>query len=67
MKVVAGLIEKTEVIDEYTIDIHTPNPDPILVNQLEIFYIMDKEWAEANGARSRPPTSRAATRATLPT
>ena len=50
MKVVAGLIEKTEVIDEYTIDLHTPNPDPILVNQLEIFYIMDKEWADANGA-----------------
>ena len=50
MKVVAGLIEKVEVIDDYTIDLHTPNPDPILVNQLEIFYIMDKEWSEANGA-----------------
>ncbi len=50
MKVVAGLIEKTEIIDDYTIDLHTPAPDPILVNQLEIFYIMDKEWAEANGA-----------------
>ncbi|MEM7239053.1 MAG: ABC transporter substrate-binding protein, partial [Pseudomonadota bacterium] len=50
MKVVAGLIEKTEVIDDHTIDIHTPNPDPILVNQLEIFYIMDKEWSEENGA-----------------
>lgn len=50
MKVVAGLIEKYEVIDEYTIDIHTPNPDPILVNQLEIFYIMDKEWAEEVGS-----------------
>ncbi len=50
LKVVAGLIEKTEVIDDYTIDFHTPNPDPILVNQLEIFYIMDREWAEANGA-----------------
>ena len=50
MKVVAGLIEKTEIIDDHTIDFHTPNPDPILVNQLEIFYIMDKEWSEANGA-----------------
>jgi len=50
MKVVAGLIEKVEIIDDHTIDFHTPAPDPILVNQLEIFYIMDKEWAEANGA-----------------
>ncbi|MFK7941944.1 MAG: ABC transporter substrate-binding protein [Paracoccaceae bacterium] len=50
MKIVAGLIEKTEIIDEFTIDLHTPNPDPILVNQLEIFYIMDKEWAEEVGA-----------------
>ena len=50
MKVIAGLIEKTEVIDDFTIDIHTPAPNPILVNQLEIFYIMDKEWAEANNA-----------------
>ncbi|MEM7745978.1 MAG: ABC transporter substrate-binding protein [Pseudomonadota bacterium] len=50
MKVVAGLIEKYEIVDELTIDIHTPAPDPILVNQLEIFYIMDKEWAEEVGA-----------------
>lgn len=50
MKVVDGLIDKTEIIDDYTIDIHTPAPNPILVNQLEIFYIMDKEWADANGA-----------------
>ncbi|MEM6624858.1 MAG: ABC transporter substrate-binding protein [Pseudomonadota bacterium] len=50
MKVVAGLIESYEIIDDLTIDLITPNPDPILVNQLEIFYIMDKEWSEANGA-----------------
>ena len=32
--------------DDYTVDIVTPRPDPILPLQLEIFYIMDKEWSE---------------------
>ncbi|MBX2855652.1 MAG: ABC transporter substrate-binding protein [Rhodobacteraceae bacterium] len=49
MKVVAGLIESTNIIDDYTIDIITPSPNPILPLQLEIFYMMDKGWSEANG------------------
>ncbi len=50
LKVVAALIEEVRVIDDYTVDLVTPAPDPILPFQLEIFYIMDKEWAEANNA-----------------
>lgn len=50
MKVVAALIKEAKIIDDYTIDIVTPSPNPILPLQLEIFYIMDKQWAEKNKA-----------------
>ncbi len=50
MKVVAGLIKEAKIIDDYTIDLVTPSPNPILPLQLEIFYIMDKQWAEKNKA-----------------
>ena len=48
LKVVAGLIKEARKIDDHTVAIITPQPDPILPLQMEIFYIMDKEWAEAN-------------------
>ncbi|MGH1358736.1 MAG: ABC transporter substrate-binding protein [Burkholderiaceae bacterium] len=50
MKVVAALIKEVRVIDDYTVEFVTPAPDPILPLQLEIFYIMDKQWAEKNKA-----------------
>ena len=50
MKVVAALIKEAKIVDDYTIDIVTPAPNPILPLQLEIFYIMDKQWAEKNKA-----------------
>ena len=46
LKVIATLIEGTRIVDDHTIDIITPAPDPILPLQLEIFSIMDKQWAE---------------------
>ena len=46
MKVVAGLIKDAVKVDDYTVDVVTPAPNPILPLQLEIFYIMDREWAE---------------------
>ena len=52
LKVVAGLIKEAKKIDDHTVALITPNPDPILPLQLEIFYIMDKEWAEANNTLS---------------
>lgn len=48
LKIVAALIEEVKVIDDYTVELHTPAPNPILPLQLEIFYIMDKQWAEEN-------------------
>ena len=50
LKVVAQLIEEARVVDDHTIDFITPAPNPILPLQLEIFYIMDREWAERNNA-----------------
>ncbi len=48
MKVIAGLIKEAKKIDDYTVALITPQPNPILPLQLGIFYIMDKEWSEAN-------------------
>ena len=45
LKVIAGMIKEAKIIDDYTVDLITPAPDPILPIQLEIFYIMDKDWA----------------------
>lgn len=67
LKVVAGLIQEVRIIDEYTVDLVTPAPDPILPLQLEIFYIMDKEWAEANNVVEVTPIEDGGNFATLNT
>ena len=49
LKVVANLIKEVVKVDDYTVDLITPRPDPILPLQLEFFLIMDKEWSEEHG------------------
>lgn len=44
-----GIVEAKKV-DEFTVDIITTAPNPILLNTIAPFYMMDKEWAVANGA-----------------
>lgn len=44
----AELYEKIVKVDDYTIDWHTNSPNPILPNQIEEIYILDKQWAEEN-------------------
>ncbi|NBB83211.1 MAG: ABC transporter substrate-binding protein [Alphaproteobacteria bacterium] len=46
---VAG-IEAVEIVDEHTVDFVTEVPNPILNFEWDTWYIMDKEWAEANNA-----------------
>ena len=46
---VNGIVEAKKV-DDLTVDIITKAPNPILLNTIAPFYMMDKEWAEANGA-----------------
>src|SRR3546814_14606939 len=39
MKVIANLIKEAVKVDDFTVDLVTPQPDPILPLQLEIFKI----------------------------
>ena len=41
---------KAEKVDDYTVDFVLTTPNPILHYEWDTWYIMDKEWAEANGA-----------------
>jgi len=46
-------------VDDYTVDVVLSSPNPILNSQWDTWYIMDKEWSEANNATA--PTPAAAT------
>jgi peptide/nickel transport system substrate-binding protein len=41
---------RAEKVDDYTVDIVTRGPYPLLLNDLAGIYIMDKEWMQANDA-----------------
>lgn len=43
-------VTKAEKVDDFTVDLVTKGPYPLLLNDLAGIYIMDKEWMEANGA-----------------
>ncbi len=48
MKGYTATIKEVKVVDPQTIDIVTNGPDPILPQQLPLFFIMSKSWAEKN-------------------
>ena len=48
-KVRASLIADIKKIDDHTIEVKTPAPNPLLTQELVFLKIMDKEWSEANG------------------
>lgn len=50
MKGYGAKIKEIKVIDPYTIDLITPDPNPILPRELVFLFIMDKGWSEDNGA-----------------
>ncbi|MTI16884.1 ABC transporter substrate-binding protein [Rhodobacteraceae bacterium RKSG542] len=41
---------KVEIVDDYTVDFVLSAPNPILHSEWSTWYIMDKEWTEANEA-----------------
>ena len=43
-------IKDVRAVDPGTVDIETNGPFPILLNALQGFYVMDRHWAETNGA-----------------
>jgi peptide/nickel transport system substrate-binding protein len=50
MKTRVASVETVVKIDDYTVDIITANPNPVLNSEWETWFIMDKEWCEANNA-----------------
>jgi len=48
LKVPAQKIKEIKKIDDYTFDLITHNPNPILPRSLLILYVMDKEWSVEN-------------------
>ncbi|WP_339027717.1 ABC transporter substrate-binding protein [Bradyrhizobium symbiodeficiens] len=48
---------KVVKVDDYTVDFILPSPNPILHSAWDVWYIMDKKWAEANNAVEPTPVS----------
>lgn len=46
---VVGIKEVVKV-DDYTVDFITEKPNPIIYYEWDTWFMMDKEWSEANGA-----------------
>jgi peptide/nickel transport system substrate-binding protein len=43
-------VKQVSKVDDFTIEIATDGPDPILPEEISFWYIMDKKWAEENNA-----------------
>ena len=43
-------ITSVKALDEYTVEIQTKDPNPILLNQLSNIFVMSKKWADENFA-----------------
>ncbi|MEE3123348.1 MAG: ABC transporter substrate-binding protein, partial [SAR324 cluster bacterium] len=50
MSFALATIKQINKVDDYTVDLITKGPDPILLLNMPMFYIVDKEWIEANNA-----------------
>ena len=50
MKELLTSVKEIRKVDDFTIDIETNGPNPLLINNLTNLFIMDKGWTEANGA-----------------
>lgn len=48
---------KVVKVDDYTVDFVLPSPNPILHSSWDVWYIMDKKWAEENKAVEPTPVS----------
>lgn len=43
-------ISDVKQIDDYTVEIHTAGPNPVLLRQLTNVFIMNRDWSEKNNA-----------------
>ena len=53
----ASKIKNVEIIDDHTVILETPAPNPILTADLVNIYIMDKEWSEEHKTTSSTSAS----------
>ncbi|WP_025899564.1 ABC transporter substrate-binding protein [Sneathiella glossodoripedis] len=53
----ASKIKNVEIVDDHTVIIETPAPNPILTSDLVNILIMDKEWSEANNTANATSAS----------
>lgn len=44
-------------VDDYTVDVILPSPNPILISQWDNWFIMDKKWCEENNSVTPTPVS----------
>ncbi|MBZ8117590.1 ABC transporter substrate-binding protein [Roseovarius sp. LXJ103] len=49
MKELIGSITEVRAVDDFTVEMVTDGPNPILPSNLTNLFIMDKTWTEANG------------------
>ncbi len=45
-----GSIKDIKKVDDHTVSIETERPNPLLLSELTLFYIMSKSWCEKNNA-----------------
>jgi peptide/nickel transport system substrate-binding protein len=48
---------KAVKVDDHTVEFQLATPNPILHYQFDVWYIMDKEWSEANNSTAPTPAS----------
>ena len=51
-----SVVSDVVAVDDFTVDVLTPNPQPIFPDSIANWMIMDKGWAEANNAAVPNPT-----------
>jgi peptide/nickel transport system substrate-binding protein len=50
MAYTVAAVERMTVIDPHTIEVVTRGPNPVLLQDLTLFFIVSRAWVEANGA-----------------
>ena len=50
MRGAASVMGRVRIVDPFTIDIETPQPNPVLPQQIELIYMMDRQWSRRHGA-----------------
>jgi len=51
MNTYVGTVKEVKKVDDHTVDFITKGPDPILHQNLTLFYIMSKSWSEKNNTK----------------